>query len=634
MPAQTASPVRSQSRFSADSAPAGGFYRCVILALILVPLFFLPYQSNPEFEIAKTWLLQILALFGMGLWIQSGPVYSSRAYLFLFLFFALCSLSVLSAPNPYLAISRLGFLAGALAFFLLGINLNSTQVQSLLKWAIFSGVLVSLLGILQTFGILLQPRFDIYGELMYPSTFRHSNFAAQFLAPLLPITAGVLFTTRRKFNLALLLAAFLLQAFYLVATHSRAGCLSAFLGIVSLLFFWLYFQFRGFGRKLHSSILRPALLIGSLLILLGLSFYFYPPIRNGLSQLSSLVNLKHPANQVRLLLYRDTLKMVTAHPLSGIGLGNYPVVLPEYWSGELRDLITYGASRTAENAHNDYLTIAAESGLPALLALAILVIFSLFVALAEFRRKPDPYRISALGGLLTLLFHAAFDYPLQNAASALIFWILLGIIAAKPASKKISLPPRFSLLSSHPLLIKLLIFGPVVLLSLLATRSLAANYFWQRGFSEYVRSPLSAEKSLQRAEKISPHDHQVLFLLGNIATLKRNTPQAIRYFQAVLKLFPTHSKARMNLAELYLDQGRLAEAEAAMEKVLQLDPRNPGANYRWAVFLALRGQLRESADSLAQAFSREPRFREIARQEPVFQRLKDRPEYRELLNNP
>jgi tetratricopeptide (TPR) repeat protein len=469
---------------------------------------------------------------------------------------------------------------------------------------------------------------------MYPSTFRHANFAAQFLAPLLPITAGILFATRRRFNLALLLAAFLIQAFYLVATHSRAGCLSAFLGIVSLLFFWLYFQFRGAGRKLHSSLLRPALLIGSLLIFLGLSFYFSPPVRNGLSRLSSLTDLKNPANRVRLLLYQDTLKMVQAHPLSGIGLGNYPVALPDYWSGELRDLITYGASRTAESAHNDYLTTAAESGFPALLALAALILFSLFIALAGLRKKPDPYRLSALGGLLALLFHAAFDYPLQNAASVMIFWILLGIIAGKPASKKLSLPPRLSFLSSRPPLVKLLIFGPVVLLSLLATRSLAANYFWQQGFSEYVRSPLSAEKSLQQAEKISPHDHQVLFLLGNIAALKRNTPEAVRYYQAVLKLFPTHSKAMMNLAELYLDQGRFPEAESAIEKVLLLDPRNPGANYRRAVFLALKGQVRESADYLAQALSREPRFREIARQEPVFQRLKDRPEYRDVLNNP
>ncbi|MDD5223158.1 MAG: O-antigen ligase family protein, partial [bacterium] len=585
MPAQTASPAHFQSRSSAGPDPARGFYRCAILAVILVPLFFLPYNPNPEFEIAKTCLLQILALFGIGFWLRSGPVYSSRACYFLFLFLALCALSVLSAPNPYLALSRLGFLAGAMAFFLLGMHLSSDQVQGLLKWAIFAGVLVSLLGILQTWGILLKPRPDIYGELMYPSTFRHANFAAQFLAPLLPVTAGVLFATRRRFNLALLLAAVLIEAFYLAATRSRAGCLSAFLGIVFLLFFWLYFQFRGAGRKLHSSLLRPALLIGSLLILLGLSFYLYPPVRNGISRLSSLADLKDPANRVRLLLYQDTAKMVRAHPLSGIGLGNYPVVLPDYWSGELRDLITYGASRTAENAHNDYLTTAAESGLPALLALAALIVFVLFITLAGLRKKPDPYRLSALGGLLALLCHAAFDYPLQNAASALLFWILLGIIAGKPGSKKLSLPPRLAFLSSRPLLVRLLIFGPVVLLSLLATRSLAANYLWQRGFSEYVRSPLSAEKSLQRAEKISPHDHQVLFLLGNIATLKRNTPEAVRYYQAVLRLFPAHSKARMNLAELYLDQGRFPEAESAIAEVLRLDPRNPAANYRQAVFL-------------------------------------------------
>ena len=614
---------------SLDSSPGQGFYRSAILAVILVPLFFLPYHPNPEFDAAKTWLLQILALIGMGFWIQSGPIYSSRAYLFLLLFFVLCSGSVFSAPNPYLALSRLGFLAGVLAYFLFGISLSSDQAQALLKWAVFSAVLVSILGICQASGLLWKPRPDLYGELMYPSTFRHANYAAQFLAPLLPITAGILFVTRRKFNLVLLLFAFLIQALFLLVTRSRAGCLSASLGVLSLLVFWFYFQFRGAGRKLHSSSLRPVILIGSLLLVLSLSFYLFSPVRNGLSQLSSLVNPRHPANQVRLLLFRDTLKMIKAHPLSGIGLANYPVTLPEYWSEDLRDLIVSGASRSAENAHNDYLTTAAESGLPALLAFLILVTVSLSIALAGLWKKPDPYRISAVGGLLALLAYAAFDYPLQNAASALIFWLLLGIISGKPAAKKISLMHRFPF-SSYPRVIKIFIISLIIFLSGMSTRSLLANYFWQRGLSEYVRSPLAAEKSLEQAEFLSPHNHQVLFLLGNIATLKRNLPGALRYYQSVLKLSPFNSKARLNLAELYLEVGRLSEAETAIGEVLKLDPQNPGANYRWSIFLALRGQLAESATYLLRAGKREPRLWEAARKEPIFLRFKDRPEFRNL----
>lgn len=601
-----------------------------IFAIFIVPLAFIPYPGDPEFSAVKIWLIEAGAALGLGAWIRFGESLPTRLSLFLLVFLALCTISLVPAVNRFLALSHLGLLSALLVFSFLGSQLSREGSLRLLRAAILSSVMVSLLGIAQSAGILLSPRPDVWGELMYPSTFRHTNYAAQFLAPVIPLTLGLLITARTRPVRLLLGGAGICETVYLFITSSRAGAISAAAGV--LLFLGLRLSLRersGCSRFIPTrSFIAP--LVAAMVVSAGL--LLFPPARKGLFHLGTIFDPRHPSTRVRILLAHDTGKMILARPLAGVGLGNYSVILPEYWSNELRDLIISGTARTAENAHNDYLSLAAEAGLPALAVFLALVGAVLRSAGKTTRREPDDLRAAALASFCTLCLYSLMDYPLRNPGSALLFWILLGVNGRKPVPLFSNLferfrPSRVSSTIAHTTLALM-----VLALLWISTRPLIANYYWHRGLSAYVKSPLSAEGYLSRTLEYSPHHHKTLFLLGNIAALKNDIPRAVRLYEQCIRLVPADSRSWFNLAELLLEQNQLAEADRAVEKVLQLDPRHPGANYRRAIFLALQGKTFSSAHYLKKAISLDSRFLSLARSEPIFSRLQNRWEYRDILS--
>jgi O-antigen ligase len=110
----------------------------------------------------------------------------------------------------------------------------------------------------------------------------------------------------------------------------------------------------------------------------------------------------------RVPLAKIALGMMAANPLFGIGAGEFFV-----------------QSGHAENAHNNYLQIGAEFGIPALLLLICLLAFALR-AIWETRHRSAPMW-GLTGGLVAFLLTCLPGHPLLVAAVAYPFWIGLGL---------------------------------------------------------------------------------------------------------------------------------------------------------------------------------------------------------------
>ncbi len=125
----------------------------------------------------------------------------------------------------------------------------------------------------------------------------------------------------------------------------------------------------------------------------------------------------------RTSLWKDEVRMVRDYPLTGTGLGTFGVGFRRYQ--------TAFADRYVDHAHNDYLEIAAETGVPgaALLFLPILYLFGRMIL--SFLDDPRRYRrsvtLGCIGSTLALLLHSMTDFNLQIPANALIFSVVLGV---------------------------------------------------------------------------------------------------------------------------------------------------------------------------------------------------------------
>ena len=125
-------------------------------------------------------------------------------------------------------------------------------------------------------------------------------------------------------------------------------------------------------------------------------------------------------------------EMFADHPLTGVGYGNYMLNYPEYARSSGIDVRS-----TEREAHNLYLSTAAELGLAGLAALAAIIIGS-FTALAAGRRRfraMSDHRadgigfaigVSLVGYVVTSLFlHMAF---------ARFAWLMIGLALAFPST--------------------------------------------------------------------------------------------------------------------------------------------------------------------------------------------------------
>jgi O-antigen ligase len=126
--------------------------------------------------------------------------------------------------------------------------------------------------------------------------------------------------------------------------------------------------------------------------------------------------------EARVALASAALEMAANHPIFGVGLGRFHELSADYVN--IPQLA--GAH---ENAHNNFLQVLAELGVPGL----VLFGFMIGLALAALARTPQPSTTTygLLAGLVVFLITCLGGHPLLVHAVAYPFWLALGIAAAQ-----------------------------------------------------------------------------------------------------------------------------------------------------------------------------------------------------------
>src|SRR5262249_49201598 len=123
-----------------------------------------------------------------------------------------------------------------------------------------------------------------------------------------------------------------------------------------------------------------------------------------------------------------SVRMIAARPLAGVGIGQYYAASTLFLGPEMA--FTYGR----ENAHDYFLQVAAELGLPGLVLLALWLGAGLTVVARALTRPIDPRLIGAASGVVALLATCLSGHPLLVAEVAFPFWIVFALALALAAS--------------------------------------------------------------------------------------------------------------------------------------------------------------------------------------------------------
>ncbi|MFZ2188477.1 MAG: O-antigen ligase family protein [Candidatus Moraniibacteriota bacterium] len=259
-----------------------------------------------------------------------------------------------------------------------------------------------------TIAVLKNPSWlvNVSGEtyLRAIATFPDPHMLSFFLGMLLPFAFGLFLKLNRKIYLIIFFTLLLAD----LLTFSRGGYLGLFAGAV-VAFFLLWHKLR---KGYRIKIVIMAILLGMLLVIPGpLSERFF-----------SSFDFQEGSNQGRIETWKKASEVITAHPLIGVGIGNYPLEISA--TANYRDPIY---------AHSNYLDIAAETGL---FSLILWLGFSVSLLVTFIVKSKDVLFFCAALSIIIFSSHSLVETSLYSPVVLPLFLIIAGFSRLAQADEK------------------------------------------------------------------------------------------------------------------------------------------------------------------------------------------------------
>jgi len=409
--------------------PISGFHYAlsggVVAVLLFAPLAFGAVQewAFAVVEVAAT------LLFVTWLWNQtrSNKLEIVRSPLYLpiagFAVLALIQLIFRTTAYPYATWTEtLKYAAYGLVFFVTLQSFRSDRQVRYFAWTVSAfGFLLALFAILQQFtggGKIYWVKSIQYGWIYGPYV-NHNHYAG-IMELLVPMPLALSLSNRIEAPKRVMLGfAAVIMASTIFLSGSRSGMV-AFL--VEAIFFAAVLFAQRKGR-------RPALLLAAALVVtFGLIAWI------GGSEIASRIGKIHEHLRAeeatgRVQILKDGIGMARARPITGWGLGAFPIVYPHFRS--------FYTDLFVNEAHNDYLQVLIEMGVP---GFALVVWFLIALYRRGMHRLPSESRMSvslrlaALAACTGILAHSFTDFNLHIPANAAWYFVMCAL-ATRPAQE-------------------------------------------------------------------------------------------------------------------------------------------------------------------------------------------------------
>lgn len=319
---------------------------------------------------------------------------------------------------PYATRFQLFTWVSCAVFFLIGSELAyGNRIRKTLALSITAfGTLYAIFAIIQSF---LAPPNVLYGFITTHGTgfgsYTNRNHYAGLIEMLLPF--GVMSATSRIRSSGIrLLAGFgsLVMLASVFLSQSRGGMVSVTVAVLALtILYW----------KQHRSAAALAGIVVSIAITaIFVGYLAYAPISNR--------SIHEATDQMRVQIARDSIRLVTKHPLLGSGLGTFPYVYPEVRS--------FPTDLYVNAAHNDFVQLTVEVGVVGtiLSALFFWLVFRNAWRIWYKTREGWAYStcMAACVACGALLVHSFFDFNLQIPANAAVFAFCAGVASSTRAT--------------------------------------------------------------------------------------------------------------------------------------------------------------------------------------------------------
>jgi O-antigen ligase len=450
-------------------------------------------------------------------------------------FLALSAASAALAQNPWAGTRALAVSVSGLVLFWTARALARAGLGRPLLVALAVAAVVGCgTALAQAYGV----RVDLFSLNRAPGgTLGNRNFVAHLAAFTLPVLLLAGLRAWRGFGVILCGAGVAASAATLVLTRSRAAWLAVIAVLAVLVVGWLLVApLRRHGR----SWLRLALLMvfagggvaAALLLPNSLRWKSDNPYAD---TATGMVNYQEGSGRGRLIQWRNSVEMAVAHPLLGVGPGNWPVAYPRY-AGPRDPSMDRGEPGTTSNPwpSSDWVAMLAERGFPAFVLLMLGFLGLAGTAWRGMRTARDADEglaaLALLGTLAAVAVVGAFDAVLLLGLPTLLVWASLGALSAGAQGRwemRVSAPMRLA--------------GIVLLL--VAGGAAAVRSGAQVG-AMAVFDGGGGREAYDRAARLDPGSYRIRLRAAQANTGRRNCEARREHARAARALLPEAQAAK------------------------------------------------------------------------------------------
>ncbi|HZL03888.1 MAG TPA: O-antigen ligase family protein [Coriobacteriia bacterium] len=607
---------------------------CLHILVLLVPLAVsnpsvigidaLPFTYD-QFDIVKVFVMRALVLVGAAAWLwgllrHGGRVRVTRTeWLVLAILAWLVLTSVFSIHPPTAVFGKYRRFEGLLSFmtymgaFFLTLQLvdRPARIRSLARTLVVGGVLVSLYGVIQYLG--LDPAS--WGRLPFEanrafSTYGNPDLLGGYLIFPLAISLALAFSEREPRFRALFWGAFLIIAFCWLVAFVRGAWIG---GVVALIAVGVAVA-RSKTRYTSVDWTFTGLVAAALGLATVRSLSSNNPVMNVAARITSIFKFGEGSANTRFQIWEAAIAAIRERPILGWGADTFRLLFPRFKPEAYTQ--TAGYLSVADNVHNYPLQLASAVGIPGLIMLYGLFIWTLASsAKAVFAKDSGPSRIVVAGFWAAVLGYVAhLLFGLSVTGSTIFLWVSMGVLLSPGAHVRDVRAPSWGVV-------------PAVAIVLVCTLLFVGNGVYLAADHAYLNSKIGASGAdavaeAKRAVRLNPFNDMYRTEIGSayqrqfeLAVGSGDSASAGQYFteaehalQAVIDWTPMEYDNYVFLAHLYNqasfaygDASYAQKAVAVAQEGIKVEPFGPAIRLQMAVAYMTLGQPQQALETAERA---------------------------------
>lgn len=302
--------------------------------------------------------------------------------------------------------------------------------QKFILIMILSGVLISIHGIMQTYGIDPIPSHFYFEDLINShnafSSMGQPNHLGTYLVLLIPFAIYLYLDKNYNFGFVF----YNIMFYALLCTYTRGSWIGLFVSLCA------YFIFKMKHNKITYIEKRKILYVITSSILLLLIYALtsehsfgarFVSIFSDFSKVAQGSDDSTSAGSGRIYIWTKAIELIKLRPLYGIGIDNLSVALRTFYEQDVIANCGYIGFANWSKAHNEYLQTAVTTGIPSLIVYLSLVIVIIKKAISRIRYS-DFYLplVASLVGFYVIGF-----FNNEVIMFAYLLWMFLGFASSK-----------------------------------------------------------------------------------------------------------------------------------------------------------------------------------------------------------